>query len=241
MYLEVKEAIWPSPNGNPMTMAYRDETSDWNTINSCLGFHDEYGLKGRTIRQAIDIGGYLGSVGVTIAVDNPEARVLIVEPVPPNVEMIQRNIDLNNVGDRVTIYHGAVGPKGVGTSEIRWGYDGEDANLLVHAFVGNSSLSYDTEALLAHRMDVETLGLAALLDRFGIKEADYTKIDCEGGEWTFLTAPKSALKRLTYITGEVHSVRGHKGKDIEGILGGTHDVELIGNPESTCEFTANLR
>lgn len=235
---DLQEGRWVTPNGNSIIFRYRADTNDWNTVNACLGENDEYQLRGRTIRSALDVGGYLGSVGVTIAVDNPDAVVVIVEPVPWNAELIEANARLNGVGHRVRVFHGSAGPEGQSTSEIRYGYKGDD-NLEHHAFVGNTSLAYDTGGDTPHvSLSVPTLGLTALLDEYKIAP-DFAKIDCEGGEWTFLDTPD--VVRLPYIIGEAHSVRGHKGSDIVGLLEATHEVTLTGNPEGTCGFSAVLR
>lgn len=235
---ELREAEFRTPKGNPIWFNIREMTNDWNTVSSCLGVNDEYRLRDVSPKVALDIGGYLGSVGVTIAVDNPFAQVLIVEPVPWNAELIRKNAQLNGVSKRVEVFEGAVGPPGVTTSEIRFGYRG-DKNLEHHAFVGNSSLSYDTGGDVEHdTAEVETLGLWHLLDRFDLAP-DWCKIDCEGAEWAFLDTPD--VDRLPYIIGEAHAVRGHQGKDIVWLLESTHDVTIIGDAEGTCEFTAVLR
>lgn len=230
---------WATPGGRPATFAFREGTNDWNTINSCLAA-DEYHLAGRVLfGTVLDIGGYVGSVGVTIAIDNPEARVVIVEPVPENQDLILTNAMLNDVADRVTVFRGAIGPAGVGTSEIRFRYVG-DLNLEHHAFVGNSSLSYLAGGPVPHEtMEVETLGLGALLDRFGIDEPELVKIDCEGAEWPFFeTATVADLRRLPEIIGEAHAVMGHTSRDLLGVLGKTHKVMLLGPEGGTMEFSA---
>lgn len=235
MYAE-SEGHWTTPNGNPIIVRFRQDTNDWNTIEACLGTNDEYGLKGREIEgTALDVGGYLGSVGIAIAVDHPQAQVIIVEPVPWNAELIRTNIARNQVGDRVTVFEGAVGKAGQKTSEIRYGYRG-DVNLEHHAFVGNTSLAYDDGGITPHdTSDVPTLGLAELLRRYKVKHVDFMKIDCEGGEWAFLDTD---LSKVGMIVGEAHAVRGHTGADIVDLLAQTHDVTLTGIPEGTCGFSA---
>lgn len=230
--ISYREAVgtWVTPAGTAVNFVYREGTNDWNTINSCLGSNDEYGLRGRQLSgDIVDIGGYVGSVGITIAVDHPDTRILIVEPVPDNADLIERNAELNGVRDRVTVFRGAVGPKGVGSSEIRFRYVG-DFNLEHHAFVGNSSLAYDDGGSVQHEsLDVETLGLVALLDRFDIASPTLMKIDCEGGEWPFFeTATAAALRRVAEIVGEAHPVHGHVSGDIATVLGKTHDVTMDG-------------
>lgn len=232
----IQETQWVTPNGNPITFRWRQDSSDWNTINSCLTY-DEYHLRGRKITQALDVGGYIGTVGVTIAVDNPGARVVIVEPVPPNWALIEANAEVNGVSDRVTVFHGSAGTTGETDTEVWFNHSG-NPNLEVHSFIGNTSLAYDHGGDMPHdSLTVPTLGLAALLDRYDLAP-DYMKIDCEGGEWAFLDTPDNI--RLPYIIGEAHVVRGHKGKDIVDLLP-NHDVEIVGDGESTCEFIAVLR
>lgn len=231
-----------TPRGHPVSMAIRPDTNDWNTLASCLN-EDEYQLRDKHLTGwALDIGAYTGGVTVALAVDNPELQVLAVEPVPFNVELLRRNLELNGVADRVTIFSGAVGPPGVTFSEIRFGYRG-DANLEHHAWVGNSSLAYDSGGEVEHdALQVETLGIARLLDRFGI-EPTWTKVDCEGAEWAFFEAPAKHLRRLSYIIGEVHPVRGHTALDIFAFLDETHEVTLNGENQDPgpCGFTATLR
>lgn len=223
----ITESVFVTPRGVPVTMAVRTDTNDWNTTNSCLT-SDEYHLRDRRFEGlAFDIGGYTGGVSIALAVDNPDLRVITVEPVPENADLIERNAARNGVQDRVGVFRGAIGPKGVGTSEIRYRYVG-DFSLEHHAFVGNTSLAYPDAGEVQHdTLTVETLGLSALLDRFG--DPSFLKIDCEGGEWPFFeTATQTALKRLPLIVGEAHPVNGHVVSDIEKVLGKTHHVTTDG-------------
>jgi len=236
--------IFHTPRGVPVPMTIRQGTNDWNTLNACMT-EDEYGLRDwHGTGWALDIGGYLGGVGIGLAVDNPDLRVLIVEPVPDNIRLIRANIALANVGDRVELVEGAIGDGG--PVSVWHGYQGTEA-AEHHRFVGNSSLAYDHGGELAHEETVYqslTLGdlmVEALTERFAL-----VKIDCEGGEWAFLEDPDVAS--CDVILGEAHSVRGHRGDDIVGLLSATHDVTLYGNQgevideaPATCGFRAVAR
>lgn len=226
-----------TPKGKQANWAYRLHTNDWNTLNASLGPNDEYGTAGLALEGwALDIGGYLGSVGIALAIDNPSLHVVIVEPVPDNQELIERNVALNDVADRVTLVKGAAGGPGITTSEIRYRYVG-DPNLEHHAFVGNTSLAYDHGGETPHLADnVNTFGLDVFLDEWEVDPV-FTKIDCEGGEWEILTSPELNA-HLPYIVGEAHAVRGHRGRDIVDVLKETHRVELIGTGDGTIEFKA---
>lgn len=229
------EATWRTPGGRPAVFAYREDTNDWNTISATMT-HDEYHLPLGLRGVAVDVGGYVGSVGIGLALDNPEARVWIIEPVPPNQDLIARNIERNDIGDRVTLIRGAVG-KGGESVDVWYGYRGTET-AEHHAFVGNSTLAYNKAGPLRHDTATYTaLGLGDILAMTG--DIDWLKIDTEGAEWSFLRS--SWTSRVQTIVGEAHAVRKHKGSDIVGLLSKTHDVTLTGDTEGTCEFAAVRR
>lgn len=229
---ERQRGFFHTPAGHPVTMLYRADTNDWNTLNASLD-EDEYLLPTGLSGVALDVGGYLGSVGIALAVDNPDMTVTILEPVPPNADLIEQNIALNGLQDRVTLIRGAIGTGGEDVA-VWYGYRGSET-MEHHAFVGNSSLAYDNGGAAEHD---EIIWKARSLASFG--PLDFLKIDCEGGEWTALADPK-ANARIKVIVGEAHSVRGHQGKDIIPLLQDTHDVYLTGDPDGTCGFRAVLR
>lgn len=240
---ETQTGVFRTPHGRSVEMAIRADTNDWNTLQACMT-EDEYGLRDYRIDgAAIDIGGYLGGVGIGLALDNPEARVIIVEPVPPNAALIRQNIALNGVTDRVTLIEGAAG--GPDPVHVWYGYRGTEL-AEHHAFVGNSTLAYDNGGELAHEEVVHEVpwSLADLIKASGAERVDIVKIDCEGGEWVILADP--AVSRVDLIVGEAHSVRGHRGSDIVDLLADTHVVTLTGNPDDiaaggTCGFVAVRR
>lgn len=230
-------AVFRSPRGVQVPMTIREGTNDWNTLNACMT-EDEYGLRDwHGAGWALDIGGYLGGVGIGLALDNPGLRVLIVEPVPDNIRLIHGNIASAGVGDRVTLIEGAIGD---GRPVSIWhGYRGTET-LEHHRFVGNSSLAYDHGGEATHEETVYlSIPLSALIAMTGAERIDLVKIDCEGGEWVILE--DRAVAKCDVILGEAHSVRGHRGDDIVALLEGTHDVTVIGDGAGTCEFRAVAR
>jgi FkbM family methyltransferase len=228
---EIEQGQFRTPGGHPVQMLYRRGTNDWNTLTATLD-QDEYRLPRGQKGSALDVGGYLGSVGIALAKDNPELRVTIVEPVPPNADLIARNIELNDLGERVTLIRGAVG-KGGEAVDVWYGYRGNES-AEHHAFVGNSTLAYDDGGELDHETRTyEAQGLADFLP------VDFLKIDCEGGEWAFLDS--ESVRDVGTIVGEAHSVRGRTGADIVALLSATHEVTLSGDPAGTCEFRAVRR
>lgn len=224
-----------TPHGQTVQMAFRHETNDFNTLNASLD-EDEYGLPDGLTGTAVDVGGYLGSVGIALAVDNPALRVIIIEPVPDNADLIERNIALNGLGLRVTLIRGAVG-KGGETVNVWYRYQG-NPSAEHHAFVGNSTLAYDSGGELAHETATyRAIALRDLIAEYG--PIRYLKIDSEGAEWSFLSdAPLTGVQEFI---GEWHPVRGHVQSDITRLLGGTHDLTFTGPKDGPGGFHAVLR
>jgi FkbM family methyltransferase len=228
MKYPIVEGSFRSPHGAPMRMAYRENTNDWNTLNATLT-EDEYGLPSGLSGVAVDIGAYLGSVAIALALDNPGLEVIAIEPVWANADLIERNVAANEVWNRVKVVRGAVGAGDAVT--VAYGFKGTEASEH-HAFVGNSTLGYG----LTHDARVyKPITLQGLVDRYG--DIAFMKIDCEGGEWPFLTGP---LERVARIVGESHAIGGHKGGDIVERLAATHRVTVTGDPEGTVEFMAAI-
>jgi FkbM family methyltransferase len=224
---ELTEGTFHTPGGHPVRMTYRLDTNDADTLRASLD-EDEYGLPQGLTGTALDVGGYLGSVGIALALDNPELAVTIIEPVPENADLIERNLEANGV--EAYLIRNAVGK---GRMEVRYGFGGSHV-LEHHAFVGNSSLA---DGIEAPHQSIIYYDPAKLADFVPLT---YLKIDCEGGEFTFLDSP-TFNRYVQTIVGESHAVNGHKGSDIVALLEATHEVTLIGDGEGTCGFRAVRR
>lgn len=204
--------VW-TPRGVRLKLHYRDDTTDLSTIGSSFRLwgtlHDEYGLGTLRPRTFLDIGGHIGTVTVSVLVDNPECRAVVLEPLPENIEMIERNLDAAGVRDRAVVVQGAIGAG----KEQRIGYtlarvpDADD----IHRYVGSPVPDdYQGDAITAPVVD-----LGALLDTLGPGDIDLAKIDCEGCEWVALRAP--CASRVLRWVGEYHG-NGGRGSDLPGML-----------------------
>ncbi len=211
----VTHGTFRTPRGRQVTMAYREDTNDWNTLRSCLD-EDEYRLRELALDgMALDVGAHIGGVSVALAVDHPELRVVAVEAVPPNVELLRANAEANGVSDRLTVIAAAAG-KGK-TATIRWAFAGNET-ADHHAFIGNSLLP-PGGTHLSERVPV--VKLADLVAQFG--PFAFLKIDCEGCEFPFLTG--RALRQVAHIRGEVHA----NPTPMVTALMDTHDVRVTGS------------
>lgn len=227
---EIREHEWETPRGNAFSSLCREGTNDWNTTHAICR-DDEYRLAGRTAtRTVVDIGSYIGTFAICVAIDNPLATVLAIEPVPDNVELIERNLRMNGLEGRVRVLQAGVGAPGIKGCEVRvpYAFAGNEAGEH-HAFVGGSTLLFDGVVDRYQKVAVvPSLSGADVLREAG-DPVDFMKVDCEGPEWEFLTDP--ALVAVQNIFGEWHHTGGTRDEfvAVASMYGGT--VEFDG-PEA---------
>jgi FkbM family methyltransferase len=192
----VTQGTFRTPRGRSVTLNYREDTNDWNTLNACLT-EDEYGLKDLHLSGvALDIGAYIGGVTIGLALDNPDLHVVAVEAVPPNVVLLRENLTRAGAADRVTVVEGAAGDGQ--PVMLNWGYSGNEA-ADHHSFIGNAVMA-EADLRASHAAMVPTITLASLVADYG--PFSFAKVDCEGCEYPFLSG--SGLEGVALIRGEEH-------------------------------------
>ena len=227
-----------SPKGRRCELTYREDTSDLSTIGSTWrlwgGLVDEYGLVGLPddmTGTAIDIGAHIGSVALALLVDHPRLKVVAVEPLVENCDIIRLNAEHLGVADRLTIHEAGISLSETVPITWNWTETGNDEYWRTNRFIGNVRVGTDggSETVI---MPGITLG--SLMPKRGL--VPFMKIDCEGCEWVALTDP--AIKRIRRIVGEYH---GHPGSDgLRDLLDPTHDMSI--EPNGACGiFTATVR
>lgn len=210
--------IW---GGRGITMEVRPETTDWNTVNAAVG-EDEYELADINLSDmlVIDVGSHIGSIGIWCA--SRGARAICIEPIPENLEMIERNANLNNLGlDRLEVWAGVAGPKDQELT-IYYGYESNETERQ-HAFIGNIGGHADYKP--GKTVVSPCYTLQDVIDEVGIP--DIIKLDCEGGEWSWLSEP--CISEVQLIVGEWHPTDGHVQHDVvEAFLDTPHTLEFSG-------------
>lgn len=210
--------------------AVRDGTTDAMAVMALA--NDEYRLRSRMLSGwAIDVGAHIGTVAITLARQNPDLRVIAVEAVPENAELLEWNVARLAPGRVEVVKAWAAGPNDL-TGICHYGYQGgrlseSDGYVSAHRFIGNTWVD---DAKPEFSVEMPAVSLDALLETYDIDEVALLKIDCEGCEWAFLDTP--AVSRVKVIVGEYHG--GYPGKPghqpdpftrLEELLGATHDIE----------------
>lgn len=203
---------------------HREDSSDLSIINS-TAIHDEYGLHELPPLSgwALDIGAHIGSVCIPLALDHPALKVIAVEALADNVEVLRENVRDNGLADRVIVVHKAIETFDGLTqvwSRFRNIAGTTDIFLYHNRYIGNiynkPGKHPDAEF---HVEDVEAVTLSTLLKDHEVDEVVYTKTDCEGGEWALLADP--AVSKLRTIVGEYHDKTEN---DLFEVLHATHHV-----------------
>lgn len=239
---EIKTQMVTSPHGRMWTVAYRDGTTDLSIVGATNGLwggpaFDEYALRSHVAIKgwALDIGAHVGAVALALAIDNPELKVIAVEAIPENCEVMRYSIELNGLEEQVIVVNAAANDRVSRNVGVRYGWmtaAGMDDDYVSHnRFVGN---------LLSNTADtarVPGVTLASLMDKYGVDRFSFMKIDCEGCEWKFLRSP--AIDRVDEITGEWHFGGGMA--TVHEILDPTHAVIALEGNENVGLFRAMAR
>lgn len=234
--IDMKAEPLRAPRGGLVLLMVRAGTSDMAHAHQTFyppdgELHDEYDLASFELGEGkvmVDVGAYIGTITFAFLADNPGSRVIAVEPVPENCELIRMTAALNGWSNRLELIEAAVG-----SGEVHYGYAGT-SYASDNRFVGNlgSEMIYDHTVL-----EVPVVSLEDIVIRAG-GHIDLLKIDCEGGEWRFLDSP--FVGACDVIVGEGHGEPWIDGK-IHDLLGKTHDIEIRSNPGGTGIFRANLK
>lgn len=158
-----------------------EEKSDVPTFWQIF-FREIYPVR-RTDRLIVDAGANIGTFSLYALSQNPECRVVAIEPSPASLERLRALLKTHQVDSRCTVIHGALGSgEGVTTIADRGGSQ--------FRRTGYGGIS------------VPMLGLDAALPA---GEIDFLKMDIEGAEYDTLgAASTAALKRIRRIAIEYH-------------------------------------
>jgi FkbM family methyltransferase len=210
-----------TPNGNALRLVTRGDTNDAAMANAILS-EDEYQLKGRRLSGwALDIGAHIGTVGIALAMDNPELSVVCVEPVPENAAMIRDSVAANRLVDRVWVEEAAFG-KG-NTVKVQYAYtaaDNPDKGYIHQSrFIGGVFRSKEHPEGTTDVVRTTTIGKLAV--KFGTSAFALLKIDCEGCE---VHAFADGVDLIDEIIGEFHD---NLLPQLRTLIEPTHDIEVI--------------
>jgi len=220
-----------TPGGHTAWMRARLSTNDGAVAQAILG-DDEYRLASAYPLSgwAIDVGAHIGTVAIALALDNPDLRVVAVEALPENAELIAANIEHNGLGERVFLASAGATDEDEADVSVTYNYQSVDlyrggavdpAYLSQCRYVGNIFQYDGLNTQVSDEVTVPGLSLGSIIRRHRMRRVALLKIDCEGCEWQFLTSP--AVAKVERIVGEYHDAK--EFSDLVAMLEPTHRVE----------------
>jgi FkbM family methyltransferase len=148
------------------------------------------------LRTVVDIGANIGAASIWLARQSP-GRILAVEPATDTCTRLEENLRRNELLSRVDVLQAAVGDAP--------GHARMEVAARAGRFANNSRLRRTVSAGDAGPNTVPQVDLDMVVERAG-SPIDLMKIDCEGGEYAFLTgASTSALRKISILIGEYHA------------------------------------
>jgi len=136
-----------------------------------------------TFDIVIDIGAHVGSLALFMA-KLGATHVLAIEPIKENIEMLRRNIDTNQLKDRITVLPFAVSSTGENVLLVREIFD----------TTGQYS-KYNSSGIV--REECKSINFIDILKSFS--QVDYLKIDIEGAEFEILPPFSEIADLLTKV------------------------------------------
>jgi len=217
-----------SPHGREIKFWHRPDTADLSAIgatNVLWGFTgNEYLLRDHPPMTgwAFDIGAHVGAVALALAVDNPDLKVLAVEALAENCDMMRLSITESGITN-IEVLEAAATDKPRKSVPIAYGWTSAD---------GMDDAYVDNNRFIGGMLDSPTgkvakppgVSLTSLMAERNIDRVRFLKIDCEGCEWQFLTSPD--VDRVDELIGEYHFNRGIE--HVHELLDATHDVQDLG-------------
>ncbi len=192
--------------GRALRFRVRPNTDDATIIQEVAT--SDYYSDGRALltehSTVIDVGGHIGSFSILSALRG--ARVVALEPVPYNFEMLNENVRLNGLQERVKAINAAV-----------WSSTGEQTLGVADDSTGGSGFWYKKPTV--PQIDVHTVRLSELMSAERIESCDLLKLDCEGAEYEILNSLEpETWSRIRAMVMEYHMFAGYTLEQLDKLL-----------------------
>ena len=222
-----------TPRGTRTWFGVREGTADGALLGGVIG-DDEYRLADLPEPLdgwALDVGSYAGHVASALLADFPGLRVVAIDPVRENCDIL-RDARNNRYDGRLVVIEGAA-TDACRPVSLQYNYTSGPAD---HDYVHDNRFMAGLWRQGGARGDgitVDGWTIRALLDHAKADRFSFVKIDCEGCEYQFFASPDVDL--LDYIVGEFHDGGPER---IQELLTPTHVVEILEDHGGTGIFRA---
>jgi len=171
----------PPPVGT-VTLAVRDNAGADQLVFGEVLVTRDYAVEVPEPKTVLDLGGNIGFATLYFSRRWPAAQLAVAEPVPANLALLRRNLELNAV--RATVFDAAVG---VADGEVTIALGALDcAHRIAEQPTANGRGSIRADAL----------SIPTMLSRLGWDRIGFLKMDIEGYEATLLRSNPEWLHRV---------------------------------------------
>ena len=174
----------------PVSLFYDSNMQLGNTIGLIKEqfIEEQYDWLGVREKDVVDIGANIGDTAVYFALKGAR-RVYAFEPYPYSYNLALKNIKLNRLQDKITLFNEGCGE--------------EESNIKIDRCYQNTGGTDLKEFDKGNKIRITTL--SDIIKRFNISNRAILKIDCEGCEYGVLLAAKNSdLRRFKQIQIEYH-------------------------------------
>ncbi|MCK5241115.1 FkbM family methyltransferase [bacterium] len=191
--------------GIPVFVEFRQNQSDLYILreNFILKIYDfAYEEILENVKTIIDLGANIGLSSLYLQARFPKARIVCVEPVKENVELLRQNAHNNNFSWKVE--RAAIQAKS-GTVTLYPNEWWSSSTVTEHVATTRQSKDGRLEKLLSlPTEDVEAVSVNLILDRNQIETVDILKMDIEGAEEQLFLESPEWLQRIRVLIIEIH-------------------------------------
>lgn len=204
------------PNGLPMiaggiALDIEDDPQGSVAKIICREITESYGLDQLYLPAngvMFDVGAHVGVVSCYLGKRYPKATIHAFEPVPTNVQRLERNLHANGVTN-------------VQVHPVAMTGDGRSIGLVSDlAQNSGASSAYVSGAPVGH---IPSMTLGAALLAYAPDGLALLKLDCEGAEHEILRADTALLARIRALCGEFHdndglAAQGYTARDLLSLV-----------------------
>ena len=179
--------------------------------------------------NVLDLGGNIGAFDI-YAISKGAKKVFTFEPEPENMELLKKNIALNNLGDKIHTYELGVSDK-----------EGEQ---YLYIWQGGSAVVGMGKSKELPMIKVKLVTFQQMVDMiekdFGVTQFDCLKVDIEGSEYgIFDNVKKETMQKFKNLRFEFHDTSRKKLCDLIIKLNETHKVTIMGTYLTGGQIYAN--
>jgi FkbM family methyltransferase len=229
--VEPERITLTTPKGNHFDVLCRPDTDD-GSLASGIMWSDEYRLKDmdRLEGTGLDVGAHIGTVSFALLADHPGLKMVAVEPIPENADLIRRAA--GQFPGRLTVLEAAAGLKSETTIDYDFVWAEGETTEYVHNTRYIGGMWRPDKPHTGRSVTVPSMKLAGFAAVAGVPGFAFVKTDCEGGEYALFA---DGALQADFIIGEWHD--GDE-KRIYALLAPTHYFMVLSDQGGTGIFAA---